>query len=172
MNQSVEKGFRWLQANFKLKADDIDVDGEVPALRCRDGRAFAVKKLYGGKVVCFYPGEFEKLVEAKNRERISLLLFNDKDPSPVKEIPARVLKDNREGYQDFVFKHIDGEQGNGNGRIILRLSKRHAESRHYRIGHLPMESLLAWPEGGYKMMKSVGSGKLEFYLELSPNIMA
>ena len=167
MNRSEERAFRWLVSNFKLNPKEIEYEGDVPSLRTKDGRGFAVKKVYGGKTAVFYPGEFEKIIDEPNKN--TLLLFNDKDSEPMKQIPARVLLENRDRYEDLKFVHIEKEKVGPQGEIIIKVTRRNFESRYYRAGHIPVESLLVWPRGDYEFVKSIdGSGKLGFYIVMKP----
>lgn len=170
MNHTEEKAFRWIQSNFNLKEDDLVVVPETPSFLAKDGRRFAAKLAFGGKTVVFYGDEYEQIISDPDKNW--LLLFNQNEEKPFKTIPGRVLAEMRNGMLPSVsFIHLkDRENENGqNSEIVLKLAKRNETSRYYRIGHLPMESLLSWKRGDYELKQSSGGGKgIEFFLVLRP----
>ena len=165
MNQSEEQALKWLITNRNVKPDEVQFNGGNPSLTTKDGHKWAVKRIYGGKVALFRPWEFEAIVKDFANTTV---LFCDGNDKPIKEIPARALKENSNGVSGIQFKYTERDIEGRPGEITLRLAQRSNTSRYRRISHVPMESLLAWPEGQYAIHKSSMNGKLDFFLVLSP----
>lgn len=169
MNHTEEKAFRWIQSNFNLKDADVTIVPETPSFLTKDGRRFAAKLAFGGKTVVFYGDEFEQIIAEPDKN--TLLLFHQNESNPFRVVPGRVLAEMREGVEAIKFIHLkDRESENGqNSEIVLKLAKRNETSRYYRIGHLPMESLLSWKRGDYELKQSSSGGRgIEFFLVLRP----
>lgn len=169
MNKTEEKARKWIISNFGLKESEVKFLPDAPEFIVKDGRRFAARRAYNGKTVMFYGDDYERIA---SYDKGTLLIFNEDDTKPMKQIAARNLGQYREGLDGIHFIHMKDRElpgGTRNGQIVIPLSKREENSRYYRVGHWPIESTLAWPRGEYELKKSVDEGNnLKFFMVLSP----
>mgnify|MGYP001596411853 CR=1 FL=1 len=171
MNPTQARGKKWLQSNYGLKPDEIQFTGGVPTFTTKEGNGFLTKRVIGkaNKVVLFHRSEMEQLMQNPNRNSILLV----PDSGEIKSMPARILAEDTETYGDVRLVRVDSETNGQSGEILLHLSRRTSESHHFRINHVPMDSMLVFRDYTGRLSISAGAnGKPDFWLALRPEMIS
>jgi hypothetical protein len=167
LNPSQTRGKKYIQSNYGLRPEDIQFTGESPTFTTKLG-GFLVKRVTGkeNKVALFYPGEVDKLMQQVDKNSVILV----PESGEITSMPARLLEQGQEKFGDVKLVRVETETAGPNGMIMLHLAPRGADSHHFRVNHVPMDSMLVYREGDFKLSMSTANGRPDFWLALLPEV--
>lgn len=156
---------RYICSNYGLKKEDLKFDGSTISTA---ETTFVPKLVLGqtAKVAVFFSGEVSRLLEDPDKSQV---LFVPQDGGEVVQMPARALRENSDMYKGIRMVRRGPDLSRGeNGEILLHLSRRTVNSNHYRINHVPMDSMLVFRDYSGHLSVSTVHGRSDFWLALRP----